>query len=136
MVLRRSGRFVGIASIAGLRGLPTSSSYSASKAAMQTFLEASRIELAPSGVGVTIVNPGWVETPIIEKYEHKLPFVMKADAAARRIVDGIERGAREVEFPLPMSLLMRFARLLPNAVYERLVGPYARRRIDMSRVSR
>ena len=69
MIERKSGRFAGIASIAGLRGLPSASVYSASKAAMQNFLEASRVELAHAGVGVTIVNPGWVDTPIIEKYK-------------------------------------------------------------------
>src|SRR5439155_18175076 len=103
MVARGSGRFAGIASIAGLRGLPSASVYSASKAAMQAFLEASRVELAPRGVGVTIVNPGWVRTPIIEKYKGVLPFVVPVDKAARIIADGLESGAREIEFPWQVS---------------------------------
>jgi short-subunit dehydrogenase len=136
MIERRSGRFVGIASIAGLRGLPSASVYSASKAAMQAFLEASRVELASAGVGVTIVNPGWVDTPIIEKYKGRVPFLMTAPAAAKKIADGIERGAREIEFPKQMSLLMRAIRLMPNALYDRAMRPYARRKIDPSKVRR
>jgi len=136
MIERGSGRFAGIASIAGLRGLPSASVYSASKAAMQSFLEASRVELAPRGVGVTIVNPGWVRTPIIEKYKGRVPFVMEAPEAARRIADGLERGAREVEFPLPMSMLMRTIRLVPNALFDVVLKPYAKRRIDPAKVRR
>ena len=136
MLARGSGRFAGVASIAGLRGLPSASVYSASKAAMQSFLEASRVELAQRGVGVTIVNPGWVETPIIDKYKGPVPFLMKADKAARIIADGIERGAREVEFPWQMSLLVRTLRLIPNALYDRMLRPYARRKIDPEKVRR
>ena len=136
MVARGTGRFAGIASIAGLRGLPSASVYSASKAAMQAFLEASRVELTPLGVGVTIVNPGWVDTPIIEKYKGAVPFLVQADDAARIIADGLERGAREVEFPRPMSLVMRAVRLLPNAIYDIALRPYAKRRIDPSKVKR
>jgi short-subunit dehydrogenase len=136
MVERKSGRFAGIASIAGLRGLPSGSVYSASKAAMQNFLEASRVELAAAGVGVTIVNPGWVDTPIIEKYKGAVPFLVSAPKAARIIADGIESGKRTVEFPLPMSLVMRAVRFMPAAMYDRTLRPYAKRNIDPSKVRR
>lgn len=136
MVERKSGRFVGIASIAGLRGLPSASVYSASKAAMQNFLEASRVELAHAGVGVTIVNPGWVDTPIIEKYKGAVPFLVSAPKAARIIADGIEAGKRTIEFPLPMSALMRMIRVLPAAIYDHVLRPYAKRKIDPSKVRR
>ena len=136
MVERKSGRFVGIASIAGLRGLPSASVYSASKAAMQNFLEASRVELAHAGVGVTIVNPGWVDTPIIEKYKGPVPFLVSAPKAARIIADGIEAGKRTIEFPLPMSALMRMIRVMPAAIYDRVLRPYARRKIDPAKVRR
>jgi short-subunit dehydrogenase len=136
MVERKSGRFVGIASIAGLRGLPSASVYSASKAAMQNFLEASRVELAHAGVGVTIVNPGWVDTPIIEKYKGRVPFLVSAPKAARIIADGIEAGKRTVEFPLPMSAVMRLIRVMPAAIYDRVLRPYAKRKIDPAKVRR
>ncbi len=128
MVERRSGRFVGIASLAGLRGLPGAGAYSASKAAMQSFLEAARIELAPKGVAVTIVNPGFIETPMTEKNEFPMPFLMSADRAARIIAKGLDRGARIIEFPLPMSLMVRGGRLLPAAVYDLIYSRFGRSR--------
>ena len=136
MVERRSGRFVGVASIAGLRGIPAAAPYSASKAAMQSFLEATRVELAPYGVGVTIVNPGFIATPMTEKNRFRMPFLMTGDEAARRIADGIERGKRVVEFPRPMSLLMRLMRLVPDALYDRMMAPYGRRKMDAEKVKR
>jgi len=136
MVERRSGRFAGIASIAGLRALPSAGPYSASKAAMQAFLEASRVELAPYDVGVTIVNPGFIDTPMTEKNKFRMPFLMQADEAAAAIADAIERGARVFEFPRPMSLLMRTVRLLPDALYDRIMIPYGRRKMDPAKVKR
>jgi short-subunit dehydrogenase len=136
MIERRRGRFAGVASVAGLRGLPTAAAYSASKAAVQAFLEASRIELAPYGVGVSIVNPGFVATPMTEKNRFRMPFLMQPGPAATVIADGLESGARLVEFPRPMSLLMRLVRLLPDALYEKIMVPYARRKIDPAKVKR
>jgi NADP-dependent 3-hydroxy acid dehydrogenase YdfG len=127
MVERKAGRFAGVASIAGHRALPTAAAYSASKAAMQNFLEASRIELAPYGVGITVVNPGFVDTPIVAKNRFRMPFLLQAPEAAAIIADGLERGKRVIEFPRPMSLLMRTVRLVPTALYERVTAPYAQR---------
>jgi short-subunit dehydrogenase len=72
-------------------------------------------------VRVTTVNPGFIATPMTEKNTFRMPFLMQADTAARIIVDGIERGARVVEFPRPMSMAMRFARLLPSSLYDRVM---------------
>jgi short-subunit dehydrogenase len=136
MVERRSGRFAGVASVAGLRGMPTTSVYSATKAAMQAFLEASRVELMPYDVGVTIINPGFVATPMTEKNRFRMPFLMGPEKAARIIADGLERGARIVEFPRRTSMIMRTVRLMPDAMFDRLAQPYARRRIDPAKVKR
>jgi short-subunit dehydrogenase len=133
---RGAGHFVGVASIAGLRGLPGSSAYSASKAAMQAWLEATRIELAGRGITVTTVNPGFVATPMVDKNKNWMPFLMDADSAARRIATGIEARARVVEFPLRMSIVMRIARLLPSAIWDAMSMPYARRKIDVNKVRR
>jgi short-subunit dehydrogenase len=122
MIERQSGRFAGIASLAGLRGLPTAAGYSASKAAMQAFLEAARIELAKFGIRVTTVNPGFIATAMTKKNTFKMPFLMTAEKAAKIIVDGIERRKRIVEFPRPMSMLTRFARIMPDAIYDRLTS--------------
>lgn len=130
MIERRSGRFAGVASLAGHRGLPTASAYSASKAAMQAFLEASRVDLAPYGVGVTTVNPGFIVTDMTSKNRFKMPFLMKVDRAATIIADGLERGRRVVEFPRPMSLFARAMRHLPDAVYDGVMTRAGKRRIE------
>lgn len=129
MVERGSGHIAGIASLAGLRGLPGASMYSASKAAMQAWLEATRIELRHRGVVVTIVNPGFVDTPLVQKNRHSMPFIMTSPRAATIICDGLERKARTIEFPLPMSLAMRGARWLPAFVYDRLASPYGKAKV-------
>ena len=126
MIERRSGRFAGIASLAGLRGLPTAAGYSASKAAMQAYLEAARVELAKFDIHITVVNPGFIKTAMTDANTFHMPFLMTAERAARIIVDGIERGARVIEFPLPMSILTRFARVLPSWLYDRAVRSGAR----------
>jgi len=136
MIERGNGRFVGIASIAGLRGLPAAAPYSASKAAVQAFLEAVRIELRPLGVAVTTVNPGFVDTPMTKKNRFRMPFLMTAEKAAGVIADGIDDGKRLIEFPWPTSLMMRAMRLVPDALYERMMTPYARRAMDASKVKR
>ena len=123
MIERRSGRFAGVASLAGLRGLPYSSTYSASKAAMQAFLEANRPQLKKHSVGVSIINPGFVDTPLVRKNKFRMPFLMSADEAAVIIADGLERGKRVIEFPLPMSLLTRTFRLMPDALYDIVMEP-------------
>jgi short-subunit dehydrogenase len=128
MIERKSGHFAGVASLAGHRGLPTASVYSASKAAMIAFLEASRIELAQFGVGVSIVNPGFIETAMTSKNRFRMPFLWKADRAARVIADGLERGKRVIEFPLPMSVMTRAVRHLPDAVYDAMMRRGLRRR--------
>jgi short-subunit dehydrogenase len=97
---------------------------------MQAFLEASRIDLLQYGVGVTTINPGFVETAMTEKNRFKMPFLMKVDAAARIMADGLERGRRVVEFPWPMSVVMRFSRLLPAALWERVTAPFAWRKVE------
>ena len=127
MVEKRSGRFVGIASLAGLRGLPGAAPYSASKAAIQAFLEGARVDLRPYGVGVTIVNPGFVKTPMTAENKFKMPFLMSAEKAATIIANGIERGKRVIEFPRAMSLLTRIGRLVPDPLWDLAVGRRTRR---------
>jgi len=136
MLERKSGHLVGIASLAGFRALPTSAGYSASKAAMQTFLEAARVELRAKGVKVTIVNPGFVETAMTEKHKGSLPFVISVDKAALRIADAIEQQVAVLSFPLASSIAMKLVRILPGGLYDLAMGPLARRRVDETKVKR
>lgn len=128
MIERGSGHFAGVASLAGLRGLPMAGTYAASKAAMQAFLEPARVELAAHGVAVTIVNPGFVVTPMTAKNRFRMPFLMSADKAAQVIADGLEGGRKVIAFPFPTALLMRLIRLAPVALYDWVMVPYANRR--------
>jgi short-subunit dehydrogenase len=121
MLERGSGHIVGISSLAGYRGLPRTSGYSASKAALSTLLEGLRIELAAQGIAVTVVHPGYVRTPMIEGSPHPPPFVMGVDRAARIILKGIAAGRREINFPWQIASLMGLLRALPGPFYDRLM---------------
>jgi len=113
MLAAGSGRVVGVASVAGYRGLPGSEAYGAGKAAMINLLEALRGSLAPRGVVVQTVNPGFVTTRMTDRNRFPMPFKVSAEAAARTIADGIARDRAEIVFPLPMAVLMKALRLVP-----------------------
>ena len=114
------GRLAGISSVAGMRGIPGAGAYSASKAAAITYLEALRVELRPSGVKVVTVCPGYVATPMTAVNKYRMPFILPAAAAARRIARVIDQGRRYAVVPWQMALVARAMKLLPNAVYDRL----------------
>ena len=117
---RRSGALVGIASVAGFRGLPGNGAYSASKAAAINWLEALRVELHGSGVRVVTVCPGYIETPMTEVNRFPMPFLLSAEDAARRIARAIERGSALVVLPWQMRLAFSFLRRAPNWLFDRL----------------
>jgi short-subunit dehydrogenase len=116
----RRGRLAGIASVAGMRGIPGAGAYSASKAAAITYLEALRVELRSSGVKVVTVCPGYVATPMTAVNKYRMPFILPADVAARRIARVIDQGRGYAVVPWQMALVARAMRLLPNAAYDRL----------------
>lgn len=119
---RGRGRLVAVTSLAGSRGLPGMAAYSASKAALGNFFESLRIDLEGTGVGVTVVVPGYVRTPMTEGRTHAMPFILEADEAARRIHRAVRRGRRRVAFPWPLATLAHLARLFPAGLYDRLVS--------------
>ena len=116
----RRGTLVGIASIAGFRGLPGSGAYSASKAAAIAYLESLRVELHGSGVAVVTVCPGYIATPMTAGNPYPMPFLMRADAAARSVARAIDRRKRFHVLPWPMALLGRIFRVLPRPLYDRM----------------
>jgi len=119
--MRTAGRgtLVGIASVAGFRGLPGAAAYSASKAAAITLLESLRVELHASGVRVVTVCPGYVATPMTARNPYRMPFLMDADRAATSIARAIARGKRFHVLPWPMALAGRLLRMLPRPIYDR-----------------
>jgi short-subunit dehydrogenase len=120
MKLRRSGILVGIASVAGFRGLPGAAAYSASKAAAISYLESLRVELRGSGVSVVTICPGYVATPLTSKNPYRMPFLMDAEVAARKMVISIDARKRFYVLPWQMALAGWVLRRLPRPLYDLL----------------
>ncbi|HKI99487.1 MAG TPA: SDR family NAD(P)-dependent oxidoreductase [bacterium] len=116
-LLRESDRplLAGMSSLSALKGLPRASAYGASKAAIRNLLESLRLDLLPAGIPVVTILPGFVRTPLTERNDFPMPFQLDADAAARRIADGLERETHEIAFPWQLSLPLRLAALLRSA---------------------
>jgi short-subunit dehydrogenase len=114
---RRHGRIAIVASVAGYRGLPTAAAYGASKAALIALGEALKPELEASGVSMTLINPGFVDTPLTRLNKFPMPFLMAPDAAARAIADGLEWGRFEIVFPWQMTVLMKLLAILPYPLF-------------------
>jgi short-subunit dehydrogenase len=116
----RQGALVGIASVAGFRGMPGSGAYSASKAAAISYLESLRVELHGSGVKVVTLCPGYIKTPMTDINTYPMPFIIEADDAARRMARVIERGTAFAVVPWQMGLVGWVMKRLPNWLYDRL----------------
>jgi NAD(P)-dependent dehydrogenase (short-subunit alcohol dehydrogenase family) len=121
MCARGRGRIVAIASVAAYRGMPYSPGYCASKAGLRAYAEALRPGLAPYGVGVTVVCPGFFSSPMTDRWEGPTPFLASGERAARRIRRGIDRGRSRIDFPWPLVLGMRFCDLAPALVGDRIM---------------
>lgn len=128
MLSAGGGRLVGISSLAAIRGLPGSSAYCGSKAAMNAFLESLRVELRGTGVEVTTVSPGFIRTPMTAHRNHPMPFLMDLGPAVDRIVRDVERGRTSSYFPISLATLVRFGRFLPNGLYDALLSRVGSRR--------
>ena len=120
MISARSGRLVGIASVAGFRGLPGAGAYSASKAAVISYLESLRVELYGTGVSVVTICPGYVATPMTAGNPYRMPFLMPADKAARLIARAIARRRRFYVLPWQMAGLGKLFRIVPKRLYDRV----------------
>lgn len=119
MRARGSGRLVGIASVAGIRGLPGAGAYSASKAAVIAYLESLRVEMHGSGVKVVTIAPGYIDTPMTAVNRYPMPFMLPADEAARRFAKAIDAGTGYAVIPWQMGVVAKLMRILPNAIFDR-----------------
>jgi len=115
---QRSGMLVGIASISGFRGLPGASAYSASKAAAISYLESLRVELHGSGVRVLTVCPGYIATPMTANNPYPMPFIISAEAAAKKIISAIALRRKFLVIPWQMAILGRILKILPLWLYD------------------
>ena len=122
-------QLVGIASVAGIRGLPGAGAYSASKAAAIAYLESLRVEMARDQIAVTTIAPGYIRTPMTDINQYKMPFLMDADIAAAKFINAIERKRRFVVIPWQMGWVARLMRFIPPALWDWAMkkAPYKKR---------
>jgi len=118
MVERGKGQLVAISSLAAYRGLAKSAAYCASKAAMSSYFESVRIDLRGTGVGVTIIHPGFIKTPLTAGRDAKMPYLMELDDAIPKIVSAIEKGKKSVAFPWQLATVVRAGMLMPTFMYD------------------
>lgn len=114
------GVLCGIASVAGVRGLPGGGAYSASKAAARVYLESLRLELKSSGINVVTVSPGYIETPMTHVNPYPMPFRLSADTAAAKIARLIKERRPESIIPWQMAIVAKIMHCMPRMLYDRL----------------
>ena len=119
---RRSGTLVGIASVAGIRGLPGHGAYCSSKAAVISYCESLRGELRPAGVKVVTLLPGYIDTPLTRENRYGMPFLMPADRFADKAFNAIVAGVSYRVIPWQMGWVAKLMRVLPNAAFDRLLA--------------
>lgn len=122
MLPRKKGHLVATASVAGFVGLPGAAAYSASKAAVLKLCESYAIDLKREGISVTAIAPGFVDTPLTRKNNHKMPFLMGADKASELIKRAIEKKKALYVFPFQMRLVMTILDKMPRSWYRALMG--------------
>lgn len=122
MIARGRGRIAVVASVAGYRGLPISAYYGASKAALINLTESLKFDLDQAGVTIQLIDPGFVKTPLTDRNEFPMPFLISAEAAAERIARGLAGSGFEIAFPTRFVMLLKLLRLLPYRLYFPLVG--------------
>ena len=120
MLDRQAGTLVGIASVAGVRGLPGAGAYSASKSAVTTYCESLRLELKPHKVAVVTIAPGYIRTEMTAKNPYPMPFLMDAKVFAVKALVAIQKKRSYVVIPWQMGVVGKLMRLLPNWLYDRL----------------
>jgi len=118
MIESGQGRLVAISSLAAYRGLAKSAAYCASKAALSTYFESLRIDLRHTGVGVTIIHPGFIKTDLTAGRAAKMPYLMELDYGVKKIVSAIEREKKIYSFPWQLATIVRAGMLMPVAMYD------------------
>ena len=131
MLLRKSGKLVGIGSVAGIRGLPGHGAYCGSKAAVISYCESLRGELLGSGVQVVTICPGFIKTPMTEKNRYPMPFLMEVNNFAEQSFSKIEKGSSYSVIPWQMGVIAKLLRLMPNVLLDiALAGRQRKSRAD------
>ena len=114
----KKGHISIVSSVAGYRGLPNAGAYCASKSALNSFAESLYFQLKPHNVGVSLVCPGFIKTPMTDQNDFPMPMIKSAEYAAEKIYDGIiNKNSFEIHFPKSFTYLMKLLQLLPNWLY-------------------
>ena len=121
LLRQRSGHVSLVASVAGYRGLPQSLAYGPTKAALQHLADTLYLDLHTQGIGVSVINPGFVATPLTAGNAFPMPALQTPEQAAQAIVDGWQSGVFEVHFPKRFTLWLKLLQLLPHGLYFTLV---------------
>jgi short-subunit dehydrogenase len=122
MLPKKKGHLVATASVAGFVGLPGAAAYSASKAAVLKLCESYSIDLKPEGIHVSAIAPGFVDTPLTRQNNHKMPFLMGSDKAAKLIKNAIHRKKVLFVFPWQMRWVMLILEKMPRSLYRFMMG--------------
>lgn len=124
MKKRGSGHLVGIGSLASYRGLPGAGAYCSSKAAMVSLFESLRIDLKPYGICVSMINPGYIKTPLTDKNRFYMPFLMETEEGVRHIYRAIKKKKSLFAFPKPLVWALRLSRCVPIFLFDRIISPF------------
>jgi short-subunit dehydrogenase len=122
MLKRGSGQLAAVSSLAGFRGLPKSAAYSASKAGMTAFFESVRLDVQHQGIDVTIIQPGFIRTPLTSVRANKMPFLMELDDAIPHFINAVERKKKFAAFPWQLATFVRAGKFMPTWMYDRIAG--------------
>ena len=118
MVQRKQGRLVAISSLAAYRGLAKSAAYCASKSALSAYFESLRVDLRRTGVGVTIIHPGFIKTDLTAGREAKMPYLMELEDGVKKILSAIEKEKRIYAFPWQLATIVRATMMMPATMYD------------------
>lgn len=122
MMPKKKGHLVATASVAGFVGLPGAAAYSASKAAVLKLCESLSLDLKDDGINVTAIAPGFIDTPLTQKNNHKMPFLMNSEKAARMIKNAVAKKKVLYVFPWQMKIVMTILEIMPRSWYRALMG--------------
>lgn len=122
MLDRGEGQIVAISSLAGFRGLPKSAAYCASKAGMTAYFESVRLDVQDRGVSVTIIQPGFIKTPLTSGRKNKMPFLMELEDSIPLFLKAIEKKKKFSAFPWQLATFVRAGRIFPAWLYDKIAS--------------
>ena len=120
---KKNGQISIVSSVAGYRGLPAAGAYCASKSALSSFAESLYLDMKRFNVRVSVINPGFIKTPMTDQNDFKMPMIKSAEFAADQIYIGLtKKKSFEIHFPKSLTYIMKFIKILPNWIYLKFIS--------------